>query len=203
MKARLFFYVSFLLLAACAKGQGISLAPYQDKGASPQNFRVCHGFSCSARTEVHFTDKQWNDIIAVFKEPSKTAAEEREKISRAVALIEKQVTASTGMKPDLGEARTFEADQHQMDCIDEAINTSLYLRFLGDAGVYKWHKAAEPIHRGYFVDGMWPHNSGAVREIETGEIYAIDSYYFNNGIDAAVVPIDVWLDEWRPESLEK
>ena len=131
------------------------------------------------------------------------AADERLKIAHAIAQIEKQIIANTGMTPDRGEAHTFEADNGQMDCMDEAINTSQYLKFLEEAGVLKFNEASEPVHRGFFVDGMWPHNSGAVREKATGEIYVIDSYYFDAGHDAAVVPLRKWLDEWRPPELKR
>ncbi len=117
--------------------------------------------------------------------------------------MEKEVVKATGITPDLGEARTFEGDQSQMDCIDETINTSLYLQFFDDEGLFKFHEAAPPLHRGYFVNGMWPHNTGAVREKASGKVYAIDSYYFDNGVTPSIVPIDVWLQNWRPENLKE
>lgn len=200
MRVRATIFSLCLFLAACA-GQGISLIPYQDSGASPQHFRLCHGFSCSERTNVSLSDAQWNKVLSPFKKKAKNAEFERKQIADALSLMEKEVIADTGMKSDFGEARTFEGDQSQMDCVDEAINTSLYLKFLDQAGVLKFHKAAEPVHRGFFVDGQWPHNSGAVEEIATGEKYVIDSYYFDSGVPPAVVPLDVWLAEWRPENL--
>lgn len=88
-----------------------------------------------------------------------------------------------------------------MDCIDETINTSMYLKFFEDAGLLKHHTVARPIHRGYFINGMWPHNSGAVQENKTGTIYAIDSYYSDNGGEVHVVDLDTWHAQWRPEGL--
>ena len=197
---KIHFLISVLFLSACT-GQGISLLPYQDRGASPEHFRLCHGFSCTERTQVTLNERQWEKVLAPFKKKAKNAEGERKQIASALAIMEKEVNADTGINPDFGEARTFEGDQSQMDCIDEAINTSLYLKFLDDAGVMHYHDAAEPVHRGFFVDGQWPHNSGAIEEIATDEKYVVDSYYFDSGIPPAVVPLEIWLAEWKPENL--
>ena len=85
-----------------------------------------------------------------------------------------------------------------MDCIDETVNTDLYLSFLQTAGVFKFHEKTGPLHRGYFVDGMWPHNTAAAVERDSGAVYAIDSYYHDNGVKIDAVEKDVWLDRWRP-----
>jgi len=191
-------FILCLMLSACAKGNGINLAPYTDAGARPEKFRVCHGFGCSFKTPVWLEEKQWRNVISVFRRTARTPEAERQKIAKAIARMEKHVAKAAGLSPDLGEATTFEKDQHQMDCIDEAINTSMYLKFFADVGALKFHEVAPPVHRGYFINGMWPHNSAAVRELESGGIYVIDSYYEDNGGKVYVVPLDEWLAEWRP-----
>jgi hypothetical protein len=192
---------TILLLGGCAKGNGISMMPYQDVHDGPHAFKLCHGFSCSEKSLVKLDEKQWKKVAAVFKKPAKTPEREREQITKAIAILEVESTKVASLTPDRGEAETFEGDQAQMDCIDEAINTTHYIEFMEEAGLLKYHDPAPPIHRGFFVDGQWPHNSGAVKEEDTGEVYAIDSYYFDAGTPPAVVPIDTWLDEWRPANL--
>lgn len=189
------------LLAGCAKGNGISMLPYNEQHDGPAGFILCHGFSCSEKTYVALKETQWNKVAAVFKPAAKTPEQERKQIENAIAVMETEVIKTTGLKPDHGEANTFEPDQAQMDCIDEAINTTHYIEFFEQAGFLKHHDPAPPIHRGFFIDGQWPHNSGAVKEKDGGEIYAIDSYYFDAGKPAVAVPLDVWLDEWRPANL--
>lgn len=192
---------SVLLVAACAKGNGISMMPYSSKSDWPGEFKLCHGFSCSNKSLVTLDQKQWNKVAAVFKKQAKTPEKEREQITKAVAILEAEATKAAKLNPDFGEANTFEKDQSQMDCIDEAINTTHYIEFLEEAGFLDHHDPAPPIHRGFLVDGQWPHNSAAVKENGSGEIYAIDSYYFDSGKPAVAVPIDTWLDEWRPANL--
>ena len=187
-------------LAGCARGQGISLLPYQDPDATLYDFKLCHGFGCTSRTQVKMDKKSWQKALKPLRVKSKTAEQERRNITKSIALIEREIQKNTGMNIDLGQARTFEKDQHQMDCLDETINTSRYLDFIHQEGLLHHHDVAEPIHRGYFVDGMWPHNSAAVQERMTGQIYAIDSYYSDNGGEVHVVPLDLWLAHWKPDS---
>lgn len=190
--------ILLLLLTACTKGQGISLRPYEDTWGTPNDFYVCHGFNCTNRTPVSLSEQEWQTALSPFRTPAKDAADERSKIAQSIGLIEKMVQQKTGMNADLGEATTFERDQDQMDCLDETINTSRYLHFIEKEGVLKFNEPADPIHRGYFVDGLWPHNSGAVMEKATEERYAIDSYYRDSGKPADIVPLDIWINNWRP-----
>ncbi|GJL85607.1 MAG: hypothetical protein DHS20C02_13820 [Micavibrio sp.] len=169
-------------------------APYETR----QSFKLCHGFNCTFRMPVGLDDKSWKNVMKPFKRPAKNAEKEREKMAAAIALIETYTNEQSGLAPDRGKAETFKAGHGQMDCIDEAVNTTRYLRFLDEEGVLVWHEAREPVHRGYIINGIYPHNAGAVREKETRAVYVIDSYYFDNGEEPAVVPLDIWLDNWRP-----
>lgn len=187
------------LLLGCSKGQGISLHPYTDKTASPANFTICHGFSCTYQTDISIPDQNWKNITAVFDPAPKTAKDERDKIAQAIALIEETVTRISGMNPDRAKAENFEPDQDQMDCLDETINTSQYLKFIDKDVIFKWHRPSDPIHRGFFIDGMWPHNSATIQQIRTGGIYAIDSYYTDSGIKPPIVTKEIWLDNWKPD----
>lgn len=191
-----------LLLCGCASGQGISLMPYEHLGEGPEEFAVCHGFGCSQATAVNLTAQQWASVTKPLAGKAKSPEAERVQIAKAIARMERAVQEATQMSADLGEAHTFEKDQHQMDCLDETINSSRYLKFFADKGFLHHHEVADPLHRGFFVDGMWPHNSAAVREKDTGGVYAIDSYYSDNGEKVHVVEKREWLAEWRPEGLE-
>ncbi len=172
---------------------------YTDYHETRQSFKLCHGYACTQRTPTGIEDTAWRDILSSFAKAAPTPEEERLRIAKAVGQIENHINQKTGMRLDRAEAVAFETDTHQMGCIDEAVNTSRYLRFLGEEGVFAFHKAYDPVHRGYFIDGMWPHNSGAVQENETSDIYVIDSYYQDSGHPADIVALDTWLDNWKPE----
>lgn len=192
-----------LCLSACGS-TGMNLYHYQDPAATPGDFTVCHGYGCTFRTYAQFTDKQWKTIEALFKKKPKDAAAERAQIGKAIALMEKYAGAASGTSGDLGEARTSREDEAQMDCIDETVNTSLYLKFLDNAGLFSYHRVATPRHRGYFIDARWPHNTAAVRENASGDVWVVDSYYFANGHEPSIVRLDDWFNGWTPpEILEK
>ncbi len=200
---RIFPLIAFLLLTACGNG-GMNLYPYKDDSFTRKNFAVCHGFNCYYRTAGQITDKQWAKLEKTFQPAAKTPEEERKRIGKAIGLMETYAGLSSGLNKDRAEAETFEEDRiTQMDCIDETINTDLYLSFLADAKLLKFHKPTNPVHRGYFVDGAWPHNSAAVKEIETGTVYVIDSYYPSHGKPAFVVPLKDWANFWRPADCKR
>lgn len=103
-----FLILSVILLAGCAKGNGISMMPYSSKSDWPGEFKLCHGFSCSEKSLVTLDEKQWNKVAAVFKKPAKTPEKEREQITKAVAILEVESTKDAKLAPDFGEANTFE-----------------------------------------------------------------------------------------------
>ena len=186
-----------LFLAACGNG-GMNMYPYRDAAFTRDTFAVCHGFNCYYRTQGHITDKQWKNIEKLFKPAPKTAEEERVRIGKAIGLMETYAGLSSGLNKDRPEAETFEEDRiTQMDCIDETVNTDLYLSFLHKEKLLTFHKQHEPVHRGYFIDGAWPHNSAAVKEIETGTVWVVDSYYGGHGKPAYVISLPEWADFWR------
>lgn len=187
-----------IALCSCSRGKGINLYPYKQHTLSPQNFELCHGFSCTYKTPVSISQTQWQEALNIFHPPATNAAEEKQKIVHAIAMIERTVNTITKMNPDLGKAENFESDEDQMDCIDETINTSLFLKFLEKENVIKWHKVGEPIHRGYFIDAMWPHNSATIIEKSSNQVFAVDSYWYNNGAPAQIIHMDIWMDSWDP-----
>lgn len=198
MRIREWGLLACLLLGACGN-EGMNLHPWKDSSFSREKFAVCHGFNCYYRTEGWMTDKQWAQIEKIFTPAAKSAEEERKRIARAIGRMETYAGLSSGLNKDRAEAETFEEDRlSQMDCIDETINADLYLSFLFDAGLIKYHVPHNPVHRGYFIDGAWPHNSAAIEERELGTVYVIDSYYSAHGEDSYVVPLKEWAAFWRP-----
>ena len=49
--------------------------------------------------------------------------------------------------------------------------------------------------RGIFVTG-WPHSTATIEEIQNQRQFAVDSWFFDNGEDAVVVPYDAWVAGW-------
>jgi hypothetical protein len=157
---------------------------------------LCHGYSCTHKSKAGFTDGEWRSISALF--PARTAEKERGEIARAIALMERYAGARTGTDEDDAEAVGIKTSPRQLDCIDETINTSAYLNFLQHENLLRFHEAVEPAHRGYIVDGTWPHNTAVMREKENGFLWAVDSFYRANGGEPYIVPRSDWLAGWKP-----
>lgn len=186
-----------LFLGACATG--LPIQNYNTDPVAKEQFTLCHGYSCTQKSAAGFSEKEWTAIAAIFtKKPAKTAEAERSKIGLAIARMEQYSGPKTGTDRDLPMAKGRKEDIWQLDCIDETINTTHYLRMLHKDGLLKFHTPTEPTHRGYILDGRWPHNTAVVRETESGALWAVDSFYRANGEEPYILPRADWLAGWKP-----
>ena len=79
----------------------------------------------------------------------------------------------------------------QMDCVDESINTTTYLKLFEEGGLLRWHRVVERIQRRALFDAHW---AGQIQEIETGDRYVIDSWFQDNGLLPNVQRTEDWSD---------
>ena len=165
---------------------------------APGRFSVCHGGGCALVTQVSLSTAQWQRVADIFAVPIADPAREREKICDAIAAMEMVVGDSTGTADDRPENASGVHWSSQMDCIDESTNTSIYLRMLVGAGLLKWHRVEDRVTRGWFIFG-WPHTTAVVRDTQSGEQWAVDSWFFANGERPAIVALAQWRSGWRPQ----
>lgn len=185
------------LLSACATG--IPIQKYNDEPVAREAFMLCHGYSCTHKSKAGFNDAEWSKINSIFKSrPAKNAVDERKKIGLALAQMEKISGAKTGTDDDDKEAVGIKRNKFQLDCIDETINTTHYIGFMQEAGLLQFHEITEPTHRGYILDGTWPHNTAVIVEKENGALWAMDTFYRANGEEPYIVPRADWLAGWKP-----
>lgn len=198
-----FFILSILFLSACSGANGLNLSKYPDPNATKDNFIYCYGYGCTKSVHLGFNKSQWKSIERIFKKkPAKTAEIERNKIGRAIALMEQYTGKLAGTENDLPKAPITRRSYQELDCVDETINTSKYLKFLADANLLKFHVVSKPAFKGGLINGVYPHNTATVKVVETGEVYVIDSYIFKNGAQPNIRGLDSWLN-YRVEELEK
>ncbi len=164
---------------------------------SLKQFEVCQGGGCAEVNQLFVSTEEWNSVAQLFQNKANNANEERLQISQAIGTLEKIIGAKNGTATD--RAGTFDnADfPGQLDCNDEAINTTTYMRLLKANGLLQFHEIEDTRTRNFFFTG-WPHSTAMIREIQTKERFAVDSWFYDNGHAATVVPFASWKANYRP-----
>jgi hypothetical protein len=164
----------------------------------PSHFSVCHEHGCSTVDQIGLTRDEWHSVQGLFSRTASTPEKERETIARAVARFETLVGKRTGTWKDKGGDLKGLGQEGQMDCIDESTNTTTYLRILEREKLLHWHTVEDRATRGWFLFG-WPHTTAVIRDTRSGELYAVDSWFEDNGKPPHIVPLQQWKDGWQPD----
>jgi hypothetical protein len=177
----------FVIASACARTETLRDPDYA-------SFSVCFGHGCATAAKASLTPSQWHDLRQLFSDAT-DAQMERERIAQAIGMFEEWVGEQTGTASDRGG--TGLASSGQMDCIDESVNSTTYLKMLAGNGLLRWHVVEDRATRGWLIFG-WPHTTAVIRELETGQRFAVDSWFFDNGIPPAIVALEEWRRGWMP-----
>ena len=202
MASRILLLLAVLALSGCA-GQTMSpdaealVAQYQAEPPGPERFPYCYTHGCQRIEETGLTTGEWAAIVGLFVPVAEGPEEERARIATASALFERSVGARIGTAGDVGGTFTGLGRFGQLDCVDEATNTTLLLSMLAAEGLLRWHDVGPLAHRGMIVD-RWPHVTATVIVRDGGERFTVDTWFFDNGQEAVVVPVAQWLDGWSP-----
>ena len=164
----------------------------------PERFNICYDNGCASLAWVKLNAEQWQRVRTVFDAPADTPAAEREQIRTAIALFETTVGAMTGTAGDKGGNLDGFGMEGQMDCIDESINTTIYLRMLQKYGLLRWHKVADRATRWSLF--TWPHTTAVIEDLVDAAQWAVDSWFLDNGEPPFVLPLATWRGGWRPEN---
>jgi hypothetical protein len=161
-----------------------------------ETLTVCHGTGCAQRSEVRLDETDWSKVDAVFLSPAASAADERDRIGIAIGIMEVLVGPQSGTRNDTGRNQHSGNRVGQLDCVDEAVNSTTYLRLIAERGVLRFHDVAPPANR--ILNLLDAHNTAVVVDRATGISYAVDSWFFDNGTPAVVLPLVVWRAGWDP-----
>lgn len=196
------------LLGACATPTTSSISALgwiDEKGNPPptlERFTVCHDYGCASRTVVKLAPEEWQEIRDLFKDEPADAAEERRRIQKAVAKLEVMTGRQAGTLGDKGGTLNSIALSGQQDCVDEAVNTTTYLVLMEKDGLVKRHRALSVAWRGALFSKILPHVTPVMAENDTGELWAVDSSFFDNGQEPIIMPLKEWLTGWEPPNFQ-
>lgn len=161
--------------------------------AAPAPFTACSGYECSRRDSVTLSDAQWQEVRALFTPAAASAHEERANLQHAVARMEQMVGAQNGTYADLGGNVAGGGMRGQMDCIDESTNTTTYLELFRQDGLLRWHEVRERAQRDkWIIDVHW---TAVIRDMHSGQRYAVDSWFLDNGQPPYIQKLEDWLDK--------
>lgn len=195
--SRLFFSLITLCFLQTAYAEFTDIQRIYRQAPSIDHFEVCQNGGCAKLTTLNLSGADWQPVEALFAQPIQNAEQERDKLAKAIGMLEEIVGQRTGTSED--RAGTFDNSAYtgQQDCNDEAINTTTYMRLLQQAGYLVLHTVEDMRTRNFFFSG-WPHTTAVIREIETGERFAVDSWFYDNGHPAVIVPFKVWKANFQP-----
>jgi hypothetical protein len=183
-------------LAGCEHGGAGPPAPHylQFNAQAPQGntVSVCSAHGCRHKSSFTFTHHDIATLSALMDaHRGQTAAGERVAIKKAVAWIETRVGQATGTSGDrAGLDLAGGGDPGQMDCVDEATNTTSYLSVLAANGLLRHHVVLRPMAKDGV--GRWTHYFAVIRETATGQRWAVDSFMYENGREPIVMEAERW-----------
>ncbi len=161
------------------------------------SYVYCYGHGCHSRIVRRLTAQETAGLQGAFGKMASNAVDERRSIGRAVAYMEKVNAPYAGTEQDVGGSFTGMFKSGQLDCVDEAINSTTTLLLLEEMGLLRYHSVYGQANRGNLLAG-WPHTSATVREKETGRLFVVDSWFGNNGDAPYILDETVWAKGWDP-----
>lgn len=140
---------------------------------------ICMNFGCKQQQTVAIKPAEWDGAANWFGVPASTAAAERMQIKQAVGWMEVIIGRYTPTHKDFGgNFRAGASFLGQLDCIDESLNTTTYLKLFALNGLLKHHKVIDRAYRQGFFDQHW---AGQIEELKSGERWVVDSWFQPNG----------------------
>lgn len=151
---------------------------------------VCSGYGCTVEHQYKFEPRLWDGLKSFFV-GIKTPAEERRAIALAIGFCEQVIGQKTGTQGDWPSMDVSgNGDPGQMDCVDEALNSTSYLILMYRAGLIKFHSIKAPSWKGGLF--KWTHYCAVIADETTGVNWAIDSGVGQNGIAPLVIEYNRW-----------
>lgn len=199
--------ISLSLLALIASGcsttrkPSLYLSHFDLQEPTVSDFEVCSGAGCRKISRLSYSEEEWQSIVDLFTPAPTTPTEERERLKIVIGAMETIIGAKNGTSADNMKNDRRVVTGPQLDCIAEAANTTVALILLDKEGLIKHHRVGYPQHRG-FLQGRLPHNTASLFDDETGEHYALDSWFYAGGEPAICVPVADWKAGYDPHKVK-
>lgn len=157
---------------------------------------VCYNYGCATEQTITLSRLDLFQLRNLFR-GVKSPESERISIGMAVGLLNTIAGAQTPIYNDRGGNADDDGLEGRMDCIDHSTTATRYLRFMRERHLLRFHEVGEPVHRAPWV--INEHWAARIEDKTTGEDFAVDAWFFDNGQPAAVVPLPAWMKGWDPD----
>jgi hypothetical protein len=187
---------SVLLLAAWTLAANALASDIAMPASTPADtgVTICYNYGCYIRTRVEFTPAQLDYLVSMFAGVGDAAAE-RKVLGRAVGRMYYFAGESTPIWHDHGLNFFDDGVNGKMDCIDHSHNTDEFLNLLARRGLLHYHDIRSRVKRSLFIAEHW---TARIADKANGTEYAVDSWYFDPGEPAAVMPLADWYRHKDP-----
>ncbi len=210
LKTAISLFSLLLISAPMLSGCADTLYPTMDqymaskklKTPTIASFPHCQNYDCAVVKNVTLGKPEWKRIEKSFGKKAKTAAQEREKIGKIIGVFEEVLGPITKTEGDR-EGTFVQTGDGQLDCVDESTNTTVYLTLLQQKGLITFHEIGQPEVRYPLISGRgWMHQTAVITDTKTGERFAVDSWFEDNGVPAYIVPLEEWRNGWHPDAVK-
>jgi hypothetical protein len=169
-----------------------------------ERLSVCFNYGCLTQADAVFSEAQLADVARLLAS-SETAAQERDALAVAVGKLLGWAGEQTPIAADRGGNFADAGISGKMDCIDHARTTTRLLQMIERRGLLHYHRVLSPVLRRRFL--IFEHNAARIEEIEPGAAgdganYVVDSWFFDNGQPAVVMPLALWQSGESPNGAE-
>ncbi|MGP6088271.1 hypothetical protein [Antarctobacter jejuensis] len=159
----------------------------------PEAFHICGSHNCSKRLPVSLSPAEWAHARAPFAPRPRTPGAERRALAEALRRLEVTVGEKTGYNADLAYSTLTLAGKAQ-DCVDEMVNTAVYLKLLDDAGMLRFHRPGQRVSIGFMTRRFWTHTVATIYQNDTGQEFIIDTWAVDFGETPYIMDRKAWAD---------
>lgn len=160
---------------------------------------VCYNYGCLSEDDVLYSGAQLSRVQRLLDD-GRSAVHERALLGVAVGWMLGWAGRQTPISADRGGNYADDGVYGRMDCIDHATTTTRLLRLFERRGWLRFHRVVEPALRTNFL--IFDHYSAQIEEVESSDEagrYVVDSWFFDNGQPAVVMPLQGWLAGEGPD----
>ena len=170
--------------------------------SASERVTICFNYACQAQAEVAYSDEQLRELRSLLGDAS-DAEQEQAAIGVAVGRLLGWAGKQSPIAADKGGNYADLGVYGKMDCIDHSMTTTRLLKMLEAQGMLHYHRVLERVLRRPFL--VLDHYSAQIEEIsaagdEGGDRrYVVDSWFFDNGQSAVVMPLGRWMSGESPD----